>query len=117
MLKNLPANAGEEGLIPGLGRSSGGGKWQSNPVFLPGKFHGQRSLVAYSPWRHKESDKTEPRAYACCMDIPQLFPSLATVYSYQESFNGPRQLIFVGGILMCRIVGLQGITMYRFNHM
>ena len=92
-------------------------KQQPTPVILPGKFHGQRSLVAYSPWRHKESDKTEPRAYACCMDIPQLFPSLATVYSYQESFNGPRQLIFVGGILMCRIVGLQGITMYRFNHM
>ena len=29
-------------------------KWQPNPVFLPGKFHGQRSLVSYSPWGHKE---------------------------------------------------------------
>ena len=46
VLKNLPAKAGEEGLILGSGRSSGGGKWQPNPVFLPGKFHGQRSLVA-----------------------------------------------------------------------
>ena len=25
-------------------------KWQLTPVFLPGKFHGQRSLVGYSPW-------------------------------------------------------------------
>ena len=25
-------------------------KWQPTPVFLPGKFHGQRSLVGYSPW-------------------------------------------------------------------
>ena len=25
-------------------------KWQPAPVFLPGKFHGQRSLVDYSPW-------------------------------------------------------------------
>ena len=25
-------------------------KWQSTPVFLPGKSHGQRSLVGYSPW-------------------------------------------------------------------
>ena len=25
-------------------------KWQSTPVLLPGKFHGQRSLVDYSPW-------------------------------------------------------------------
>ena len=29
------------------------------PVFLPGKFHGQRSLVDYSPWGGKESDMTE----------------------------------------------------------
>ena len=28
-------------------------------VFLPGKFHGQRSLAGYSPWGHKESDMTE----------------------------------------------------------
>ena len=28
-------------------------KWQPTPVFLPGKFHGQRSLVGYSPWVHK----------------------------------------------------------------
>ena len=25
-------------------------KWQSTPVFLPGKFHGQMSLAGYSPW-------------------------------------------------------------------
>ena len=29
------------------------------PVLLPGKFHGQRSLVGYSPWGCKESDTTE----------------------------------------------------------
>ena len=34
-------------------------KWQPTPVFLPGKSHGQRSLVGYSPWGHKESDMTE----------------------------------------------------------
>ena len=33
-------------------------KWQSTPVFLTGKSHGQRSLVGYSPWGHKESDMT-----------------------------------------------------------
>ena len=33
-------------------------KWQPTPVFLPGEFHGQRSLVGYSPWSHKESDTT-----------------------------------------------------------
>ena len=34
-------------------------KWQPTPVFLPGKSHGRRSLVGYSPWGHKESDMTE----------------------------------------------------------
>ena len=34
-------------------------KWQPTPVFLPGKLHGQRSLVGYSPWGHKESDTTK----------------------------------------------------------
>ena len=33
--------------------------WQSISVFLPGESYGQRSLVSYSPWAHKESDSTE----------------------------------------------------------
>ena len=32
---------------------------QPTPVLLPGKSHGWRSLVGYSPWSHKESDMTE----------------------------------------------------------
>ena len=32
---------------------------QATPVFLPGKPHGQRGLVGYSPWGRKESDRTE----------------------------------------------------------
>ena len=35
-------------------------EWELTPVFLPGKFHGQRSLGGYSPWGRKESDTTEP---------------------------------------------------------
>ena len=31
----------------------------TTPVFLPGKAHGQKSLVGYSPWGSKESDTTE----------------------------------------------------------
>ena len=34
-------------------------KWQPTPVFLPGKFHGQRSLAGNSPWGLKETDMTE----------------------------------------------------------
>ena len=34
-------------------------QWQPTPVFLPGEFHGERSLVGYSSWGCKESDTTE----------------------------------------------------------
>ena len=34
-------------------------KWQPTPVFLPGKSHGHKSLVGYSPWGHKGSAMTE----------------------------------------------------------
>ena len=34
-------------------------KWQPTPVLLPGKSHGRRSLISYSPWGHKESATTE----------------------------------------------------------
>ena len=43
-------------------------KRQPIPVFLPGKSHGQRSLVGYSPWGHKESDTT---AQVMTHEIPQ----------------------------------------------
>ena len=60
-VKNLPANAGDErdvGLIPWVRKVTWSGKWQHAPAFLPGKFHGQRSLVGYSPRDHKEWDTT-----------------------------------------------------------
>ena len=34
-------------------------QWHPTPVFLPGKSHGQRSLVGCSPWGRTESDTTE----------------------------------------------------------
>ena len=63
MVKNLlidAGDAGDMGLIPGWGRSSGGGNGNPTPVFLPGESHGQTSLAAsYSPQGHKESDIAE----------------------------------------------------------
>ena len=61
VVKNLPANAGgagDPGVIPASGRSSGGGNGNSIPVFVPGRLYGQRSLVGYSPRGCKESDQT-----------------------------------------------------------
>ena len=53
LIKNPPANAGDArdmGLIPGLGRAPGGGNDNLLQYSLPGKSHGQRSLVGHSPW-------------------------------------------------------------------
>ena len=57
--KGSACNSGDLGSIPGLGRSPGEGKGYPTPVFLPGEFHGQRSLAGYSPWGCKELDMTE----------------------------------------------------------
>ena len=54
MVKNLPANGEDAGLIPGSGRSPGERrKWQPIPVFLLGESHGQRSLMDYSSCGHR----------------------------------------------------------------
>ena len=58
MVKKLPTMW--ETQLPSLGQEDTWRRaWQPTPVFFPGEFHGQRSLVAYSPWGHKESDMTE----------------------------------------------------------
>ena len=44
---------------PWVGKIPWTREWQPTPAFLPGEFHGQRSLAGYSPWGHKESDTTD----------------------------------------------------------
>ena len=51
-------NSQECRFNPWVGKISGRRKWQPTPVFLPGKSHAQRSLVGYSPWGGKESERT-----------------------------------------------------------
>ena len=51
-------------------------KWQPTPVFLPGKSHGQRSLVGYSPWGHKELDMTEQLTHTQILMAGQYIPHL-----------------------------------------
>ena len=53
------------GSIPGFGKILLRRAWQLNLVFLPGESHGQRSLVDYGPWGHKESDTTEVTEHTC----------------------------------------------------
>ena len=56
--KESACNAGE-GLNPWVRKILWRREQQSTPVFLPGEFHGQRSLAGYSPWGYKKSDMTE----------------------------------------------------------
>ena len=63
MVKNLPAM--RETQVQSLGQEDPLEKGMvATPVFLPGEFHGQRSLKSYSPWGCKDSgtdsDMTEP---------------------------------------------------------
>ena len=58
LVKNLPAM--QETLVRSqVGKIPWRRKLQPTPVIWPGKSHGQRSLVGYSPWGCKESNTTE----------------------------------------------------------
>ena len=62
MVKNPLANAGDArdvGSICGWGRPPGGAHGNPLQYSCLENPHGQRSLVVYSPWGHKESDTTE----------------------------------------------------------
>ena len=59
IVKNLPA-VQETQVDTWVGTISWRREWLPIPVFLPGEFHGQKSLVGYSLWDHKESDTIEP---------------------------------------------------------
>jgi len=53
--KNLPAMKDSLLWVQYLGRFPWKRKWQPTSVFLPRKFHGQRSQVGYPPCAHKKS--------------------------------------------------------------
>ena len=57
--KASACNVGDLGSILGLGRSPGGGHGSPLQYSCLDNPHGQRSLVGYSPWGHKESDMTD----------------------------------------------------------
>ena len=97
MIKNLPANAEDVGSIPGLGRSPGEG--HLTPVIVPGKLHGQRSLVGYSYGVTKDSDMTEQlnKSYSqsvpdiqCALVLPRCRDCLKTISIISITFDKGR---------------------------
>ena len=75
-------------------------KWQPTPVFLPGKSHGQKSLVDYSPWCCKELDTSE-QAYTHCSKQPfWLELHLLVFYFFLTASSQPRvwtQVSYIAG--------------------
>ena len=70
MVKDLPANAGDSGSIPGSGRSPGGVHGNALQYScLENSSQGQRNLASYSPWGHKDSDTTEQLSMDICKYI------------------------------------------------
>ena len=68
VVKNPPASAGDVrdvALVPWVGKIPWRRKWQSSPVFLPGKSHGQRSLAGYSPRGRKRVGRDSATEPAC----------------------------------------------------
>ena len=73
MVKNLPAV--QETQFSSLGwEDFMEKKMQPSPIFLPGEFHGQRSLVDCNPWSCRESDTTGRHIHT------QALESCSTVY-------------------------------------
>ena len=66
-------------------------KWQPTPVFLPEEYHGQGSLMGYSPWgcrvRYDWSDLAHTKSY--CSSLRQwVFLPLAAFMNFSLFFNG-----------------------------
>ena len=61
-------------------------KWQPTPVLLPGKSYGQRRVVGYSPWGHKESDTTEQIHFVLSSKI-KIFLKDKEVMLYSENMS------------------------------
>ena len=63
------------GFDPWVGAIPWRRKWQPTPIFLPGEFHRQRSLVGYSSRGHKGSHTTEQLTF----NVGHIFASVFTV--------------------------------------
>jgi len=91
MVKESACLAGDLGLIPRLGRSLEGGHGNPLQYYCLEKPHGQRSLVGYSPWDHKESDATERLKYSTWEEnLPTLDP-----ISRPTHFSQPLSLLLL----------------------
>ena len=76
---------------PWVGKIPWRRKRHPTPVLLPGKFHGLRSLVGYSPWGRKESDTTEQLHFSLSLsDIFTVYKNNSIFISTKNTPSGLR---------------------------
>ena len=77
------------GFSPWFGKIPWRSAWQSTPLFFPGEFHGQRSMVGFSPWGHEELDTSEQHThiYTFIYNVPHDRESSGThIHKYTVLF-------------------------------
>ena len=79
--KASACNVGDLGSIPASGRSPGeGNEWHPTPVLLPGKSHGQRSLVACTQCVAKS--RTRLSDFTFTFNVPETILGIILVLSH-----------------------------------
>ena len=61
-------------------------EWLPTPVILPGEFHGQRSLVGYSPQGHKKLDMIEQLKLSPVLSWQSLETTVCEIFILQRFF-------------------------------
>ena len=74
-------------LDPWVGKIPWRRTWQPTPVFLPEKSQGQRNLMGYSPWGHKESDTTEGMSRHARISKSELHKIICKDINYYHRHN------------------------------
>ena len=91
-----------------------------NPVFLPGKSHGQRSLAGYNPWGHEESDTTWQLSNKNknCFYRSFCFPSSFALFSLDSvsKFTAVFGFLLLCEVFYCRffVHSYHGICIYLY---
>ena len=101
--KESACNKGDLGLIRKIPWRRA---WLPTPIFLPRELHGQKSLVDYSPWGHKESDMTEQLTLAL---FPQIRFQEAESHRLMES-PAPRIIPAPWDCDICRLWELSPLS-------
>ena len=88
---------GDLGSIPGSGRFPGGRHGNPLQHFCLENLHGQRSLVGYSPWCHKEVDMTKHKHSYCLLYATSYLSSDFTKFYCLDQIVQKHYFVYLSG--------------------